>query len=242
MRTWPAKDDPRAGGEDNHAAGIIGTAYGRSPRGRGGLPRLRHGVADTGTIPARAGRTMDDPRNQMAFSDDPRAGGEDALAWTVIAALVGRSPRGRGGRVRGSLIRAHGRTIPARAGRTPPPPPDPSWTPDDPRAGGEDVFEHGIDRADRGRSPRGRGGLRPLGGRAAHGGTIPARAGRTASTSARSTAAEDDPRAGGEDPHRHHVWSIHGGRSPRGRGGRHRYSRTSPATRTIPARAGRTVR
>ena len=50
--------------------------------------------------------------------DHPRAGGENAAAWTDEVAATGSSPRGRG-KLHGDLERVTAnRIIPARAGKT----------------------------------------------------------------------------------------------------------------------------
>ncbi len=132
---------------------------GPSPRVRGTLPALFHGLSAAGTIPARAGNTSAGP------SRWPRP-------W-------GPSPRVRGTH-RQSPCRARGSgTIPARAGNTARACSSSMVHRDHPRACGE--HHSGIlhDADGLGPSPRVRGTLPVHRGVARRTGTIPARAGNT---------------------------------------------------------------
>ncbi len=172
--------------------------------------------------------------------DDPRAGGEDRHYDDWDDGTSGRSPRGRGGRRGGADRAQRNGTIPARAGRTHPVAVSAADQQDDPRAGGEDRMGLNAEEIHAGRSPRGRGGLRRHRRAGAWPRTIPARAGRTCPRSSRPNNLPDDPRAGGEDRFKAATDSEFWGRSPRGRGGLPAQTRQQSASRTIPARAGRT--
>jgi hypothetical protein len=90
---------------------------GRSPRGRGSHLRLLRCYDGTGSIPARAGKPLLALDQPSGLRVDPRAGGEAAGKLDPNYLAKGRSPRGRGSRMRD--FRSAGRigSIPARAGK-----------------------------------------------------------------------------------------------------------------------------
>ncbi len=196
--------------------------YGPSPRVRGKLAAVGLVATDRRTIPARAGKTT-----------NLRAG---------QSGIIGPSPRVRGKPVHGAAAAQHDRTIPARAGKTlfitSEPDADTdhpracgenatarasaaSFFPDHPRACGENGRYVERDGSGNGPSPRVRG--KPAFGKAATDDyrTIPARAGKTAST--------------------YSIKVESYGPSPRVRGKRHQLGANHGVLRTIPARAGKTL-
>ena len=114
----PARAHPRAGGAVQQCTGLDCGRWGSSPRGRGG-PACG-GPADSlrGLIPARAGRSKNNPRHKGGGRAHPRAGGAVARAGQITAHVPGSSPRGRGGPVSLGSVRAARGLIPARAGRS----------------------------------------------------------------------------------------------------------------------------
>ena len=111
-----------------------------------------------------------------------------------------------------------------------------------PRAGGE----HGVPKIPHegifGPSPRGRGTPGTGRGGPTGGRSIPARAGNTGRTRVHAHSRAVHPRAGGEHLGRRTVISSTVGPSPRGRGTLQRRRERSPGRRSIPARAGNTMR
>ncbi len=235
------RDDPRAGGDDYFGGPRRIEQHGRSPRGRGrqSLNILRY--LSRRTIPARAGTTVLPRSPASGREDDPRAGGDDQRTPHRGLARSGRSPRGRGRRLRQLRLGVQNRTIPARAGTTGWAAPWACWSRDDPRAGGDDWPPPVPGEVTVGRSPRGRGrpprrAWRRFGGR-----TIPARAGTTGRLTRRAWSAGDDPRAGGDDHNGDVKIAYETGRSPRGRGRPLPQLGQRRGQGTIPARAGTTT-
>jgi len=68
--------DPRAGGEATRKAYRLGSARGRSPRGRGSRRRPTSRACSWGSIPARAGKPQQYQQQLRLSRVDPRAGGE----------------------------------------------------------------------------------------------------------------------------------------------------------------------
>ena len=143
--TWPGRavpaewvEDPRAGGDDSSHRDVWETHWGRSPRGRGRPPRLRHRLRDERKIPARAGTTGSGRATSTSEREDPRAGGDDRDQVREVTRLGGRSPRGRGRRPGRRRRPVRGRKIPARAGTTFSPRRTGRGSMEDPRAGGDD--------------------------------------------------------------------------------------------------------
>ena len=211
---------PRAGGENDATNKFADTLRGSSPRGRGKhQPRRVHYPGD-GLIPARAGKTSPTALTMSVSGAHPRAGGENSCAPPRTPPTRGSSPRGRGKPRSGPRARRLRRLIPARAGKTE----NRRMIDDDtsahPRAGGENEIRQAGFLCQAGSSPRGRGKPR----RSARGGRvrrlIPARAGKTPSSSSTSSAMTAHPRAGGENESYRRARRAVRGSSPRGRGKR----------------------
>ena len=119
---------PRVGG-GNHEQGREREIHsGLSPRGRGKLFRVRRHPLALRSIPAWAGETNTPGSWDNARRVYPRVGGGNAPSRLTIRSNSPLSPRGRGKRRRRVPGRAHGRSIPAWAGETPPTPqPMPCW-------------------------------------------------------------------------------------------------------------------
>ena len=219
-----------------------GVHTGSSPRGRGKLRRGNPQQTPDRLIPARAGKTNDAAHLKGAPLAHPRAGGENPSDVCLIHSRNGSSPRGRGKPGCSHFCPLLGRLIPARAGKT-----SQSWVrrairAAHPRAGGENGACNACWVRVTGSSPRGRGKLLVVmvGGGVV--GLIPARAGKTRSTTRPSRVRPAHPRAGGENPRQSSPSSCLLGSSPRGRG-KPCVSRAQPyRRRLIPARAGKTRR
>ena len=147
---------------------------GSSPRGRGTRCPDRLGDRLLRFIPARAGNTRTPVRCSMRIPVHPRAGGEHRAADRPCTGSAGSSPRGRGTRHAGTVLRESVH----------------------PRAGGEHWAadrEHG-----RLRIPARAGNTSRSRGPSARHRFIPARAGNTAAGLPRRGCIPVHPRAGGE--------------------------------------------
>ena len=213
---------------------------GSSPRGRGKHLILRLSHIHRGLIPARAGKTAVAAIRADATPAHPRAGGENVVSATLPVGSPGSSPRGRGKRTLGSGAGFSLRLIPARAGKTPRPSPEPSTPRAHPRAGGENGMMVEAPKPGAGSSPRGRGKLTRSPRRTKPVGLIPARAGKTSASTGRTLRRRAHPRAGGENHSFVRKGDASAGSSPRGRGKLDRSIVTPVSPGIIPARAGKT--
>ena len=194
------------------------TTAGSSPLARGLLVGLRDAVLKVGIIPARAGFTPPNWRRIMLRGDHPRSRG------------VYRSGRSRP--VHSPWI------IPARAGFTRMVPDVRDASQDHPRSRG--VYSRGQGRrsACPGSSPLARGLLEPARRRHPRRGIIPARAGFTSPTTARSLLAGDHPRSRGVYLEAMVRAGVLPGSSPLARGLQPPGRGFGAAQGIIPARAG----
>ena len=190
---------PRACGENQPEDGAEITLGGSSPRVRGKLEGPRRRGAETGLIPARAGKTPARPRRSRPSRAHPRACGENENSCASTHWASGSSPRVRGKLGPRCGSRRRPRLIPARAGKTSSSPPAQSGTWAHPRACGENGLGELLERAADGSSPRVRGKPRRSCCSMDNGGLIPARAGKTCSTRRRRRRRRAHPRACGEN-------------------------------------------
>ena len=171
----------------------------------------------------------------------PRAGGENCETLIVSQSPHGSSPRGRGKRRGDGVSVAAAGLIPARAGKTR----RRSRTIDGrkahPRAGGENPARAGRRHHWWGSSPRGRGKPSRHTNLGVCLGLIPARAGKTSSSTPRAATRKAHPRAGGENYGRVEETADGRGSSPRGRGKLLQCFECQPGRGLIPARAGKTA-
>ena len=191
-------------------------------------------------IPARAGKTVEHGGDLGDAQAHPRAGGENVNRLVGRRAVDGSSPRGRGKPSQRSRALVSRRLIPARAGKTVAALAGVGLTAAHPRAGGENGQRRRQAGNAGGSSPRGRGKRGSAETYKQVGRLIPARAGKTASSCARSRSRAAHPRAGGENCLKHFFSHVPGGSSPRGRGKREDSDGAVSLTRLIPARAGKT--
>ena len=109
---------PRVGGGNFSLTSWGLCAAGLSPRGRGKRKLFNGYSRKKGSIPAWAGETTQAAVAEKAGQVYPRVGGGNLVAATLLTALLGLSPRGRG-KLRWSLsILPKVRSIPAWAGET----------------------------------------------------------------------------------------------------------------------------
>ncbi len=196
--------------------------------------------ASRGSIPAGAGETSVDPPHVHPCEVDPRGCGGDRAGSGNRRGCRGRSPRVRGRPTRVRAPWVLGRSIPAGAGETMLPAPSVCASKVDPRGCGGDAVNIAKRQLAGGRSPRVRG--RRVDGEARRrcGGSIPAGAGETRSSTPTATARRVDPRGCGGDAPPESAIASDEGRSPRVRGRRRPLPGRLPARRSIPAGAGET--
>ena len=195
-------DHPRACGE--LGGGIIGRGHstGSSPRMRGTPVPPDPPSSESRIIPAHAGNSPETRPTTTAQSDHPRACGELGDAIGTVSAGDGSSPRMRGTRLSTSNGGTWTRIIPAHAGNSTTPAPEPRGRPDHPRACGELRDARLLNRPNSGSSPRMRGTpetdvLARILGR-----IIPAHAGNSLDSTDSRMDDPDHPRACGELPAR----------------------------------------
>ena len=172
----------------------------------------------------------------------PRACGENTWVSLVTLLAWGSSPRVRGKLSGSSEPAGPVGLIPARAGKTRPTVVVRVRRRAHPRACGENRRARRGGRRGWGSSPRVRGKRRTRLPGPSRCGLIPARAGKTGWSSARTGAATAHPRACGENAPRRHCTQRAGGSSPRVRGKPARIRRGRVCLGLIPARAGKTRR
>ena len=232
---------PRVCGENyrSRAGGV--KEYGSSPRVRGKRRARRRAARTGGLIPACAGKTTRGCSRRHQRRAHPRACGENAEVRADAWGAGGSSPR-----VRGKLLEhvaGHGclRLIPACAGKTHMilHLSNALWA--HPRVCGENGPLSGIGRPTQGSSPRVRGKLGAVDARLHALGLIPACAGKTEDELSRAECEGAHPRVCGENGFGACSTGIRRGSSPRVRGKPTHRKSGYPATRLIPACAGKTL-
>ena len=211
-------DHPRVCGE--HAVTILAARieWGSSPRMRGTPGRARTAQLDDGIIPAYAGNTADDHKQDRFRRDHPRVCGEHLTAEHFTHGTLGSSPRMRGTPVISSTNTLTMRIIPAYAGNTCRHHQKHQHVWDHPRVCGEHLSHSKSQTAFSGSSPRMRGtpGVRPARKPAIR--IIPAYAGNTQTDHQWSARNRDHPRVCGEHHCRSSKYFSAAGSSPRMRG------------------------
>ena len=173
------RDHPRVCGEHSVVCSARWSLTGSSPRMRG-TPRARPGQhMDRGIIPAYAGNTHTQVKNELLSRDHPRVCGEHR-SWDHFAMI----PAGSSPRMRGTLLSTAGELdvagiIPAYAGNTLLAAGFGSGSGDHPRVCGEHTRPRTIDIFAEGSSPRMRGTPGLPGSLPFSFGIIPAYAGNT---------------------------------------------------------------
>ena len=231
---------PRTGGGNWPTFRLFCHGRGLSPHGRG-----KHSASQTvenvqGSIPARAGETQDPPGSQSYYRVYPRTGGGNAAKPPSTAVITGLSPHGRGKlhSVQGLFLRMG--SIPARAGETPTPFASGVVPRVYPRTGGGNSSSSILLFPQPGLSPHGRGKPGTATWRSLTTGSIPARAGETATKTACSICCRVYPRTGGGNDNILNVCVALMGLSPHGRGKLLCGKAERSGDGSIPARAGET--
>ena len=229
---------PRAGGERVGRGRMPSSHIGSSPRWRGTRDTARPLRSLDRFIPALAGNAGVRRSRWTPPSVHPRAGGERLNTADVISRFPGSSPRWRGTRLVGSVLRSRLRFIPALAGNAALKTGEFGCISVHPRAGGErhEYFLRGHLAS--GSSPRWRGtqdlrlavfGLLRF---------IPALAGNATASTATASSSSVHPRAGGERVPTSALVCPLVGSSPRWRGTQGRGQTRARVLRFIPALAG----
>ena len=239
--TWHTAH-PRVCGENGRMGRRLRDPLGSSPRVRGKQRRFFLVFAVAGLIPARAGKTTRAGTALGPAPAHPRACGENQ-AHAIRQRLV----RGSSPRVRGKLEVAADDgpavgLIPARAGKTGgrPLPAFGFWA--HPRACGENPTSPADEDSSVGSSPRVRGKQASVKLLKSIGGLIPARAGKTKTSTAPTLWTPAHPRACGENVGPRIPVRGRLGSSPRVRGKPDPLRPPRHRRGLIPARAGKTHR
>ena len=116
--TLATQDHPRGCGEHQIAGFGYRVRRGSSPRMRGALVDLIHGLLAGRIIPADAGSTVNCAFGMPPSWDHPRGCGEHLSTKKSASATGGSSPRMRGAHVTELLQSSNNRIIPADAGST----------------------------------------------------------------------------------------------------------------------------
>ena len=174
---------PRACGENPRPWSPRLWTFGSSPRVRGKPHMSKRDSAARRLIPARAGKTGGADGEGDGEGAHPRACGENRSMSRVACSMLGSSPRVRGKPKRPGAKRGALRLIPARAGKTRGLPRDRRASAAHPRACGENLMNHQSRGSHPGSSPRVRGKQDPYFGARQAQRLIPARAGKTGSSS-----------------------------------------------------------
>ena len=188
---------PRTGGGNRYLSSKYHIETGLSPHGRG-KPDVRwRCVAILGSIPARAGETVQSLQSDSAGGVYPRTGGGNPCASHPAGRRRGLSPHGRGKRLHLCLGIPDRGSIPARAGETQGSSPHPRPARVYPRTGGGNKLTVDADGPVWGLSPHGRGKRSVMPENSGVEGSIPARAGETIGATVAVVIIGVYPRTGG---------------------------------------------
>ena len=233
---------PRTGGGNPRWGRRGSRRAGLSPHGRGKHLCGGRCWGRQGSIPARAGETINRVNRSSFLKVYPRTGGGNADKAPGPIAGQGLSPHGRGKpppAVEGAEVPG---SIPARAGETLPPAPPNTPPSVYPRTGGGNPPLALFRSRCLGLSPHGRGKPNELDAGQPVSGSIPARAGETYSESPSPAPPPVYPRTGGGNQAHCHPPGRQAGLSPHGRGKPRRRPVSCCWGGSIPARAGETAR
>ncbi len=219
-----------------------GSPAGSSPQARGTLLNRSWLALQTRLIPAGAGNTFRDAMWHAISAAHPRRRGEHGLSPGGGMSLLGSSPQARGTRATHPARPAQRRLIPAGAGNTPRHAAMLRFPAAHPRRRGEHRFSCCRLHRCCGSSPQARGTLGSGTGSPGRRRLIPAGAGNTCKSMARTAAPTAHPRRRGEHPSCVHMCSSAVGSSPQARGTPGQAATARGCSRLIPAGAGNTRR
>ena len=196
--------------------------------------------AQSGLIPAHAGKTCDTPREQKWCRAHPRSRGENSAWEGQHTPSSGSSPLTRGKRSSGICDQPADGLIPAHAGKTSAPCRSRPGSRAHPRSRGENSSTVPRRSPNSGSSPLTRGKPVLWVAMRAAGGLIPAHAGKTTTSLSEVSGARAHPRSRGENEQASALYNMGSGSSPLTRGKLR--NRHAPCLRDglIPAHAGKT--
>ena len=232
---------PRSRGENGTRSDLAYVTEGSSPLTRGKLEETGADLAQTGLIPAHAGKTMTTFSIRRISSAHPRSRGENITARGGRARRWGSSPLTRGKRVRPRARQTLGRLIPAHAGKTRLSSSSSCHGRAHPRSRGENLIGYSVTQRHLGSSPLTRGKRRRDLDEAVPDGLIPAHAGKTPHPTERGALGWAHPRSRGENVPWWGSFQLVRGSSPLTRGKPRRRANSSPRPGLIPAHAGKTA-
>ena len=213
---------------------------GSSPLTRGKRCPIVSPFLRRGLIPAHAGKTVAGIPAPPHRAAHPRSRGENSRYSNSLTGIAGSSPLTRGKQLHASADNHRKRLIPAHAGKTAACKVGLVDARAHPRSRGENSDNRGHSLGTSGSSPLTRGKLRQRRqGRSVHG-LIPAHAGKTSTTSARTFRSRAHPRSRGENMMCAIVGFPVAGSSPLTRGKPGPAPAAGPSVGLIPAHAGKT--
>ena len=193
-------------------------------------------------IPAHAGKTGYSSAWRVVRAAHPRSRGENSACRSELFASCGSSPLTRGKRKKPGRERITDRLIPAHAGKTVCSNDCTGPAQAHPRSRGENYNMHIVRYPRAGSSPLTRGKHVTRAQRHATARLIPAHAGKTGATTARTSTTRAHPRSRGENLRARSARARVAGSSPLTRGKPRGRSHRSPSRRLIPAHAGKTMK
>ena len=235
------RDHPRSRGENFLGVEPLQFRGGSSPLTRGKPEHVEARGLEVGIIPAHAGKTSRVGLIASRRRDHPRSRGENDNVTRMRVPIGGSSPLTRGKHTAGAAGGRRGGIIPAHAGKTCRPGPDPGRPRDHPRSRGENRDRRGDRDRGPGSSPLTRGKRAVLPVRRGGGGIIPAHAGKTPVLGSRYPAKWDHPRSRGENDKECISGNGEQGSSPLTRGKLWAEDERSGGEGIIPAHAGKTL-
>ena len=211
---------PRSRGENLSNLGSVLSTSGSSPLARGKHDSARAADDTSRLIPARAGKTPRTRRQSPPPPAHPRSRGENHFRERIRGRRRGSSPLARGKQAQLGTPVDGIRLIPARAGKTARAFPTCSRARAHPRSRGENFCTSYARSGQTGSSPLARGKRTPWGALLVRRGLIPARAGKTRTSTALTRRARAHPRSRGENKIGWQTHLVGVGSSPLARGKR----------------------
>ena len=209
---------PRSRGENGWPERHIKPNQGSSPLTRGKrMARAPH-QAQSGLIPAHAGKTTRHTPSQSRPGAHPRSRGENGASPARPADEGGSSPLTRGKQCGAFVDETRAGLIPAHAGKTRNRIPTCRYPRAHPRSRGENLEPFNDDTHGGGSSPLTRGKPHAAWRAGTTFGLIPAHAGKTAPSTSSPWAGWAHPRSRGENPPAFPEWTRGRGSSPLTRG------------------------
>ena len=190
---------PHSRGENKNVRKALNALAGSSPLTRGEPDLTGNLVGRARLIPTHAGKTYGTPVKLIHWPAHPRSRGENHPRLSMVFTRAGSSPLTRGKRHLRECTRRPLGLIPAHAGKTPARVGMRKAEQAHPRSRGENGERGATGGRGLGSSPLTRGKLRDEWRTVLRHGLIPAHAGKTSTTSARTFRSRAHPRSRGEN-------------------------------------------